>query len=223
MKSKTARFYRNNIPFKPGQIKTAVTQWFLRNSLIATRLYERSQRKKGRMSMLKAKLVKFYEHTVKAKLNSARAGLTRLKRNVTGQVAPLRAKLKAARQQGQVWLTRYRRNVWVTAIVGTVMVAGVALVYWWQRSPAFRATIKPVGVVILSGLVTLGALLKGLGLRWRGGLMDLSRRLLTLGIGIPTILAHWWHRFTRPVINVVVVPQSTPDSVPVPSFDGRRS
>lgn len=223
MKSKTARFYRNNSPFKAGQIKTAVTQWFLRNSLIATRLYERAQRKKGRMFVLKAKLVKFYEHTVQAKLNSARAGLTRFKRNVTGQVAPLRAKLKAARQQGQVWLARYRRNMWVTAIVGTTVVAGVAMVYWWQRSPAFRATVKPVGVVILSGLVTLGVLLKGLGLRWHEGLMDLSRRLLTLGTGIPAILGRWWHRFTRPVINVVVVPHPTPDSVPVPPLDGRRS
>jgi hypothetical protein len=221
MKAKATRFYRNNVHPKTRQVKEDGAKWFLRNSVIFARLYENSQRKKGWFFGMKAKLVKFYVHKVEPKLKSARTKLTQFKLWLTGRLAAAKAKVSEAKQQGRVWLARHKRSLWVSAIVATALVATAILVYVWQRSPVFRATVKTLGVAVLSILITLWALLKGLGLTLGEGLSGLGRGLSSLGTGILNILVLLWIRLTQPIIKVTVVTRSAGDTVPVPPIDGR--
>ncbi|MBE7556820.1 MAG: hypothetical protein HS126_37735 [Anaerolineales bacterium] len=221
MKAKAARFYRNNVHPKTKQVKEDGAKWFLRNSVIFARLYENSQRKKGWFFGMKAKLVKFYINKVEPKLKSARARLTRFKLWVTGRLAAAKTKVSEAKQQGRAWLARHKRIRWVTAIVAIALVTTAILVYLWQRSPVFRATVKTLGVAILSILITLWALLKGLGLTLGEGLSGLGRGLSSLGTGILNILVLLWTRLTQPIIKVTVVTRSAGDTIPVPPIDGR--
>jgi hypothetical protein len=170
---------------------------------------------------MKAKLVKVYVHKVEPRLKSARAKLTQFKLWLTGRLAAAKAKVTEAKQQSRAWLARHKRSLWVSAIVATALVATAILVYLWQRSPVFRATVKTLGVAILSILITLWALLKGLGLTLGEGLSGLGRGLSSLGTGMLNILVLLWTRLTQPIIKVTVVTRSTGDTVPVPPIDGR--
>lgn len=221
MKAKAARFYRHNVRPKTRQVKAEGAKWFLRNSIIFARLYEHSQRKKGWFFAMKAKLVKFYVHQVEPRLKSARARLTRFKLWVTGRLAAAKAKVSEAQHQGSQWLARHKHSLWVTTIVATALVAAAILVYLWQRSPAFRTTVKTLGVAVLSVLITLWALLKGLGLTLGEGLSGLGRGLASLGAGLRNVLVLLWVRLTQPIIKIIVVTRPAGDTVPVPPIDGR--
>jgi hypothetical protein len=221
MKAKAARFYRNNVRPKTRQAKAEGAKWFLRHSAIFARLYEHSQRKKGKLFAMKAKLVKFYVNKIEPKLKSARARLTRFKLWVTGRLAAANTKATEAKQQGREWLARHKHSLWITVIVATALVATASLVYLWQRSPAFQTIVKTLGVATLSVLVTLWALLKGLGLTIGEGLNGLGRGLVNLGTGAFNVLRLLWSRLTKPIIEVIVVTNPTGDTVPVPPIDGR--
>jgi hypothetical protein len=223
MKAKAARFYRNNVRLKTQQVKADGAKWLRRNSVIFARFYENSQRKKGWFFSMKAKLVKFYVDKVEPKLESVRASLTRFKLWVTGRLAAANAKAAEAKQRGREWLARHKRSLWVTAIVATALVAIAILVYLWQRSPAFRTTVKTLGVAVLSILITLWALLKGLGLTLGEGLSGLGRGLISLGAGVLNVLLLLWLRLTQPIIKVIVVIRPAGDTVPAPPINGRLS
>ena len=85
--------------------------------------------------------------------------------------------------------------------------------------PPFRLT--KTGVTILSVLITLWALLKGLSLNLGEGLRGLGRGLASLGTSILNFLILLWVRLTKPIIKVIVVTRPAGDTVPVPPSDGR--
>jgi hypothetical protein len=219
MKTKAVQFYQDSVRPKTRQVKAEGAKWFLRNSVIFARLYENSQRKRGWFYGIKAKLVKFYVRQVEPKLNAAQARLTRFKLWVRPRLAAAKAKVNAARQQGQAWLARRKRSLGVMAIVVAVLLAVVLLVYLWQRSPLFRTTIKTLGVATLSLLIPLWALLKSLGLTLGEGLSGLE--LASLGARLRHVLILLWARLTQPIIKVTIVTRSAGERVPVPPLDGR--
>lgn len=221
MKAKASKSSRTRVRPKTKQVEEERAKRFLRNSGIFARLYEHSQHKKGWFFAMKAKLVTFYVDKVEPKLRSARARLIRFKLWVTGQLTAAKAKVVKAKREGIVWLARHKHRLWVMAIVATVLVAIAGLVYLWQRSPAFRAIVKTVGVAVLSGLITLWALLKGLGLTLAEGLSGLARGLAGLGSGVLDFLRLMWTRLTQPVIKVIVVTRPVGETVAVPPVDGR--
>jgi hypothetical protein len=221
MKAKASKSSRNRVHPKARQVEEDRAKRFLRSSSIFARLYEHSQRKKGWFFAMKAKLVTFYVDKVEPKLTSAKARLTRFKLWLTGRLTAAKAKVAEAKRQGIKWLARHKHRLWVMAIVATALVAITSLVYLWQRSPAFRATVKTLGVAVLSMLITLWALLKGLGLTLAEGLNGLARGLAGLGSGALNVLRLMWRRLTQPVIKVIIVTRPAGETVSVPPVDGR--
>lgn len=222
MKAKSAGFYQDNVRLKARQAKKDGAKWLLRNSVIFARLYENSQRKKGWFFAVKAKLTRFYVDKVEPKIAALKAKAVHLKQWVTGRLTAAKAKAAEIKRQGREWLARRKRGLWVTALVITCLVVGAGLVYLWQRSPAFRTTVKTLSVAVLGVLITLWALLKGLGLTVGEGLSGLDRGLGSLGAGARNFLGRLWARFARPIINVIVVARPAGDAIPVPPVDGRR-
>lgn len=222
MKAKTAGFYQDSVRPKARQAKKDGARWLLRNSVIFARLYENSQRKKGWFFAVKAKLTRFYVDKVEPKITALKAKGTQLKQWVTGRLTTAKAKAAEIKQQGREWLARRKRSLWLAALIFIFLTVGVGLVYLWQRSPAFRTTVKTLGVAVLGVLITLWALLKGLGLTVGEGLSGLNRGLDNLGAGALSFLGRLWARLARPIINVIVVTRPAGDTIPVPPVDGRR-
>ncbi|MEW5956103.1 MAG: hypothetical protein AB1801_00140 [Chloroflexota bacterium] len=112
---------------------------------------------------MKARLTRFYLDHVEPKISVLKAKTSQIKQWPASRWAAAKAKVTEVQQQGRQWLARRRRSLWVMVIVITLLLIGVGLTSLWQRSPAFRATVETLGVAVVSVLVTLWALLKGLG------------------------------------------------------------
>jgi hypothetical protein len=221
MITQAAGFYRDRLRPQIRQTKAEGAKWLLRHSVIFARLYEQSQRQKGWFFAMKAKLARFYRDKIEPKIAALKAKARQVKAAVTGRWSAVNAKVTALKQQVSQWLARHQHRLGVTALVTTTLVVIALLVYLWQRSPAFRATVKTLGVAIVSVLITLWALLKGLGLTLGEGLSGLGRGLVSLGVSMLNVLAWLWVRLTQPIINVIVVTRPVGDTVPVPPIDGR--
>jgi hypothetical protein len=93
---------------------------------------------------MKAKIMQFYREKIQPK------------------VEVLKAKAAQLKQWAGAWLARYKRSLWVTAIVAVTLVAIATIVaYLWQNSPAFRAAAKGLVAVVTGCLAGLWALLRG--------------------------------------------------------------
>jgi hypothetical protein len=170
---------------------------------------------------MKAKLTRFYLDHVEPKIATLKTKISQVKQWLAGRWAATKAKATEIKTQIDRWLTRHRRSLWLAAVAIVFLMIGAGLAIMWQRSPLFRAMAKTLGVAILSVLVTLWALLKGLGLTMAEGLTGLARGLAGLSRGVLSFLRLLGSRLTRPVIKVVIVPRPTGESVPVPPVDGR--
>lgn len=195
MIAKATQFYQDKIQPHIKQFKKRGARWFLWNPL----------RKKGRFSLLRTKLTGFYLDTIEPKIETLTTKMAWLKRRVTGLVTAARAKLAQFKQRLTGWLARHKRSLGVAIPALVILALSVVLLYLWQQSPTFRTTLKTMGVAGLGFLITLWALLKGLGLGLNEGLKAL------------------WLRFTGPVVRIVVVAAADPAQadVPAPSPDGR--
>lgn len=222
MKAKTAGFYQDNVRPRARQAKKDGARWLLRNSVIFARLYENSQHKKGWFFAVKAKLTRFYMDKVEPKITALKAKAVQFKQRVTGRLTAAKAKAAEVKRQGREWLARRKRSLWLAAMIVAFLAVGVGLAYLWQRSPAFRTAVKTLSVAALGVLITLWALLKGLGLTVGEGLSGLDRGLGRLGAGALNFLGRLWSRFARQIINVIVVTRPAGDAIPVPPVDGRR-
>lgn len=92
---------------------------------------------------MKAKLMQFYREKIHPRIEA------------------LKAKARQLKQRAGAWLARYKRSLWMTAIVAATLTAMAILVYLWQGSPAFRAAVKGLAAVVTGCLAGLWALLRG--------------------------------------------------------------
>jgi hypothetical protein len=127
MKAKASKSSRNRVRSKPRQVEEERAKRFLRNSGVFARLYEHSQRKKGWLFAMQAKLVTFYVDNVEPKLKAAKARLTRFKLWITGRLTTAKARVTKAKRQGIAWVARHKHRLWVMAIVATARRSGLHL------------------------------------------------------------------------------------------------
>jgi hypothetical protein len=217
-KDKAARFYHTKVQPKTQQVKKGGAKWLLRNSVIFTKVYEHQESRKGIFFTMKAKLTKFYVNKVEPKLEAIKVKLDRSRQRLAGLKAAIKTRAILARQQVTGWVARRQRSLWIAAIIFSVLVAAAAVAYLWQRSPVFRTAVKSLGVVTASVLITLWALLKGLGLSLNEGLKALEGSLKWLVTTMLHFLAAAWTRFTGPMVRIVVTPLEQEERVPT---DGR--
>jgi hypothetical protein len=92
---------------------------------------------------MKTKLVQFYQEKIHPRIEA------------------LKAKARQLKQRAGAWLARYKRSLWVTAIVAVTLVAIAILAYLWQNSPTFRAAVKGLAAMVTGCLAGLWALLRG--------------------------------------------------------------
>lgn len=92
---------------------------------------------------MKTKIMQFYREKIHPRIEALKAKAIQLKQRAGG------------------WLARYKRSLWMTAIVAATLMTMAILVYLWQGSPAFRATAKGLAAVVTGCLAGLWALLRG--------------------------------------------------------------
>jgi hypothetical protein len=232
MKVKTTSFYGTKVQPWTRRVRQESAQFLLRHSVIFANLYERQESKKGIFFALRAKLTRFTVNEVEPRLKRVKGRLagfaaaiqTRLahfRQSLTGLTAAGQAGVAQVKEQVSGWMARRKRAIWIAAVVVAIVITGVALVLFWQRSPVFRAIVRTLSVAALGALVSLWALLKGLGLTLGQGMSSLGQSLPGLGAGLLTILGRLSPRFSRPVIEIVIISPGG-ETVPIPSVNSHR-
>jgi hypothetical protein len=97
----------------------------------------------GSFFKMKAKLIQFYRERIQPRIEA------------------LKAKAMQLKQRAGAWLARYKRHLWLTAIVAATLVVIALLAYLWQSSPTFRGAAKGLAAVVTGCLAGLWALLRG--------------------------------------------------------------